>query len=298
MALQKLKPSDIKDTIHVIEVSEATGEVIEYSKALYTEEGENKLANNKRYKVSEKELHKFLNDDFGSFFFYFYNKLDCYDIKPQHKMRFLHLASHLDYNNGNIVIKGDYNLKVRPTRQNIKDILNLKEAEFKNTMKALTECGLLIKDDKYYNVDTSCSIRGVVADRNKKEYTRVFIATIRDLYNKCTPKQHKQLYYLFKILPKINVHFNVPCYNIDCDVMRDIVPMTLSDVCKAIDYDETHSGRLWNILRGFKIGDDYVICKYTVDNNKEYIAINPRLYYAGNQIENVSYLIGIFDMVK
>lgn len=294
--LNKLKSSDIVDVLHVKEISEETGEVIEYTKPVYSKEAKTKLDKNKNIVLSQKELHLYLKEEYGNFFFYFYNKLDAYDIKPQYKLRFLYLASHLDYNNGNMVIRGEYNTKIRLNKQTMKDILNLKDTEFKTTIKALMECGLLIKDNKYYNLNTDCSVKGEVS-ANKKNYTRVFIKTIRELYNKCEPKNHKQLYYVFKMLNSINLQFNIPCYNAECESLDDIKPMKLPDICEVVGYDRSSSNKFWKSIRGFKIGNDYVVCKHCIDD-KEYIAINPRIYYAGTKIENVSYLVRLFDMAK
>lgn len=296
MRLEKLTKEDILDTRHVTEVSEVTGEVISYTKDILTKEGQDKVDNNKKLKVSQKELHQYLRSEVGNFFFYFYNVLDEVEIKPQYKVRFLYLASHLDYNNNLLVARGEYNAKIQLNRQMISDILKLKNAEFKNTLKILIEKGLIIKDDKHYKLNTNYSIKGDIP-KNKNEYTRVFIKSIRELYDKCEPKQHKQLYYLFKMLPYINVNFNMPCSNISIDIMSKIEPLTIKELCVRVGYGISNNNKLWNILRGFKIGEDYVVCKHTVDEN-EYIAINPRVYYAGTQMDNVKHLISIFEMAK
>ena len=294
--LQKLNPDDIIDTLHIREISEVTGEIVEYEKAVYSPNGQSKIDENKRIKLSEKELHVYLKEEYGNFFFYFYNVLDKYDIKPQYKVRFLYLASYLDFNNNLLVAKDEYNVKIQLNRQMIKDILKLKDAEFRNTLNVLLECGLLIKDDKHYKLNTSCGIKGEVKS-SKELYTRVFITSIRQLYDKCKPVNHKQLYYLFKILPHVNINYNIPCNDTQTDIISEVKPYTMKDICKTIGYDSTSTNKVWNILRGFKIGDDYVVCKHSIDKD-EYITVNPRVYYAGTRIENVRYLMNIFDMAK
>lgn len=296
MRLEKLNPGDIIDTKHITEVSELTGEVISYSKEVYSDEGQQKLDNNKKLKVSQNELHKFLNEDVGKFFFYFYNKLEEYDISPQNKVRFLYLASYLDYDNGDIINKGQFNIKLRMNRQNLMDILLLKDREFRNTLSALVNNNLLIRDTKYYKINTDCVSKGSLPNKSAN-YTRVFIDTIRELYVKCDPKSHKQLYYIFKLLPYINFQYNIPCTNNDCEILGDIIPLSMKDMCEIVGYDSTSTTKLWNGLRKFKIQDNYVVCKHVVDD-LEFICINPRLFYAGTRIEDISYIIGVFDMAK
>lgn len=294
--LEKINPNDIIDTLHITEVSEETGEAVTYTKAVYSPEGQSKLDENKQIKLSEKELHVYLKEEYGNFFFYFYNVLDTYDIKPQYKVRFLYLASYLDFNNDLLVAKDEYGLKIQLNKPLMRDILKLKDTEFKSTLKTLIDSGLMIKDGSHYKINTVCSIKGN-APNTKQLYTRLFIKSIRELYDMCDAKNHKQLYYIFKILPYVNLQFNMVCHKTDCDIMKNIEPINITDLCRLIGYKETNSTRLWNTIRGFKIGEDYVVCKHSVDK-QEFITINPRIYYAGTRIENISYLTSIFDMAK
>lgn len=294
----QLQKSNIKDMVRVIEISENTGEVVEYTKKKYTEEYKEKLNKNKIVAFDGKVGLDYLKNEFGSFFFYFYNKLDAYDIPAQYKLRFLYLASYLDYNNGYLIIKGQYNTKIRLNKQTMKDLLNLKDREFRKTENILVDTGLLIKDGTYYNSNTDCTVRGdLPCSIKNKDYTRVFISTIQDLYTKCDPRSHKQLYYIFKMLPYVNFKYNMVCHNVNQDVMSDINPMTMPEICDKIGYERINASKLWRILRGFKVGGDYAICKHCVDEG-EYITINPRIYYSGKSMKDIDYLINIFDMAK
>lgn len=296
MRLEKIKDKDILDVKHITEISELTGEVTTYSKNIYTKEGIDKLNNNAKLKLSVKELHRYLNDNIGNFFFYFYNKLDEVDISPQYKVRFLYLASYLDYNNDDIISRGKYNVKIRMNRQNLKDILKLSDSEFRKTLKALTDNKLIYEQDKHYKLNISCTIKGNL-DKSISDYTRIFIETIRNLYIKTPSKNHKQLYYIFKILPHVNLQFNIPCKNIDCDVLNEVVPLNLSEICDILGMDSTNRNRLWKFLRGFEIDGNYMLCKHEVDD-LNFICINPRLFYAGTRIENIEYMVNVFDMAK
>lgn len=294
--LKKLNPEDIVDTLHVREISEETGEILEYSKSVYSAEGSSKIIDNKRYKISENELHQYINEEFGRFFFYMYSNIDDYDLQPQYKTRVLVLASYLDYNSNVLVEKSERNINLKLNKDNIKDILKLSDSEFRKTMKALTDSGVVIKDDKNYILN-NCFKRGNLKSKSVL-CTRVFVKSIRDLYWSTEAKNHKQLYYLFKMLPYTNMQFNIPCKNINCENIDSIDPLTMNDISSLLGYGDNNGGKLWKVLRGFKINGNYAVCKFSFDEDKEYITINPRLYYAGTQIENVTYIINIFDMAK
>lgn len=296
MRLEKLTQEDIFDTRHITEVSEMTGEVVTYTKAIYTKDGEEKLENNKRIKLSEKELHQYLRSEVGNFFFYFYGVLDNIDIPLQYKTRLLNIASYIDYNNDDLIVRGECNIKLKLTKSNLKDIMGIGDTEFRKTLKALLDNNLIHKNGKHYKINTSCVIRGDIP-KIRPDHCRVFIETIRDLYTGTEPKNHKQLYYIFKLLPHVNRQFNIPCFNVECDTLEDIKPMSLADICTAIGMDVTHRNRLWKMIRGFKIDDDYMMCKHEVDD-LDFLCINPKLFYAGTRIENISYMINVFDMAK
>lgn len=296
MRLEKLTKEDILDTKHITEVSEVTGEVVTYTKEILTDAGRSKIDNNKKIKISEKELHQYLKSEVGNFFFYFYNVLDGIDIPLQYKTRLLNIASYIDYNSDDLIIRGECNVKLKLTKSNLKDIMNVGDTEFRKTLKVLIDNELIYKNGRHYKVNTDCIIKGD-APKVTPEYCRVFIKTIRDLYIGTEPKNHKQLYYIFKLLPHVNRQFNIPCRNVECDTLQDIEPMSLADICFAIGLDVTHRNRLWKMLRGFKVDDDYMMCKHEVDDI-DFLCINPKLFYAGTRIENISYMINVFDMAK
>lgn len=296
MKLEKLSKDDLLDIRHITEVSETTGEVITYTKEVYTEEGSEKLANNRKIKVSQKDLHKYLNEDIGNFFFYFYNRLDEVDISPQYKVRFLILATYLDYESEYISTKDDSGIKIRLSTKDVKEIMKLSKGEFSKTINALISSELIENDDGYYKINIQYAFRGEL-DKRKSNYTRVFIDTVKALYNKTDSKNHKQLYYIFKLLPTVNKQFNIPCREIDCDIMEMIDPLNMSDICEVLGYHRTNRSKVWKMLRGFKVEDDYMFCKHEVDDI-DFLCINPKLFYAGTQIQNLICMINVFDMAK
>ena len=120
---------------------------------------------------------------------------------------------------------------------------------------------------------------------------------IKGLYNKTDSKNHKQLYHIFKLLPTVNKQFNIPCREIDCDTIEMIDPLSMADVCEVLGYHRTNRSKVWKMLRGFRVEDDYMFCKHEVDAI-DFLCINPKLFYAGTQIDNLKCMINVFDMAK
>lgn len=298
MKLQKLEKEDIVDILHVTEVSDATGEIIEYDKCVLTIDGISKQKNNieeiKRY----KEAHDYIRKEIGVFFFYFYNKMDKIDIPLAHKTRFIYLSSFLGYNTENLVtkIEGKGNVYFRIKRDKLFEILALPDRETRSTILSLTKANVMYKDGNYYNISAEYSIHGENNNVNKG-CTRVFIDNIRKLYKATDYKKHKQLYYLFKLLPHVNLENNIVCENVKEMEIYKTIPMTLKDIMISLELNETNSTRWLKEMKKFTIDGNYVVMRTYIDETL-YIIINPKLYYGGNHIENMKYIIGLFDAVK
>ena len=71
----------------------------------------------------------------------------------------------------------------------------------------------------------------------------------------------------------------------------------MSDLCKKINVYPKDPKKLYNMLKSFKIGDEYVICKHEI-HNMDAFSINPKLYYKGDKIDNLKGIQLIFDMAK
>ena len=298
MKLQKLEKEDIKDVLYVTEVSESTGEVVTYEKCVLTSDGISKQRENieeiKRY----KEAHEYIRRELGMFFFYFYNKMDKVEIPLAHKTRFIYLSSFLGYNTENLVtkIQGKGNVYFRIKRDKLFEILSLPEREFRRTMKSLTDVDVVYKDGNYYNIKSEYSIHGENNNANKG-CTRVFIDNIRKLYVETDYRKHKQLYYLFKILPNVNLENNIVCTNVKEMEIYKTIPMSLKDIVLSLGLSEKYNKTWFNDMRKFKIDGNYVIMRTEIGDEMS-IIINPKVYYGGNNIDNLKYIIGLFESAR
>lgn len=289
----KLKKEIVK-SVGCLEYDLETGEVLsEYEKNIYDGEA---VAENKQIRKSRNELHIHLrNNDFGHFFFYFYDKFKDVDIKDQYKMRFIHLASYVDYDSDYLVYMQGRN-KVKMDKKKVKEIVNVSNVEFINTMKIFIENNLVkVDEDGYYRVNTTYCMKG----ENKSVdsgCTRVFF-TLRELYSMTEAKSHKVLYYFFKLLPYVNLQYNLITYDVECENPKEVKPITMTEICDLIGISSTQPKRTYEMLRKFKIKEEYVFAR-TIIGDTEIFVINPKLYYKGTRIESVKYIEFLFDIAK
>lgn len=290
--------NNVVDVNIVTKTSKATGETFTYEENVYKNDiksKENSIEKLKRDSI----MHEFIGKEIGRFFFYFYNNMDKIEIPLAYKTRFIYLSSFLSYNEEQLVYKenGRGNVYFRIKRDKMFELLNLSEVEFKRTTSSLIKAKVMYRDGKYYNISAEYSIYGENKNTNE-DYTRVFTDNIRKLYNQTLPKNHKQLYYLFKLLPYINKQSNIICTNVDECQIKNVKPLTQKEIMKILDLDISNSSKWLKSMMKFKIDDNFVIMKNTINNDISCIIINPIVYYGGCNIDNLQYIIGLFDMAK
>lgn len=246
----------------------------------------------KKYKDmidDRNELSQIIADTFGSFYFNFFNGgLNSMGIKESIKLRFLLLCTYSGYND-----KGSYICYENGRKMGkgaILDILNLSEREGNRTIKELIDSGLLVKEDEYYIVNTDVAIRGKLTSANKKKNsTRIFDLGLRELYKSCDPKQHKQLYYLFKMLPYINRKFNVVCQNPDEIINEEVIPLTLTEICQLVGYNVSNVSRFKKEMYQLKVGNQYAMLGVECAKGMWY-KINPKFSYGGYTTDHLAEL--------
>lgn len=248
---------------------------------------------------NKSDFNVLIETNFGSYYLYFYNKLGRLDIPNQFKLRFLFLCSYINWNTENhILINTDKEThQYLLSKDDLFSLLKLGTTEFKKTMAILKNNDLLKDDkDKYY-INNDYVVKGELSkSQAKDEYTRIFTESMKNLYENCNPRLHKQLYYLFALLPYVNHKFNVICEDTTVTIESLVEALNMTDICRKVGYNPKNTKRLWNELKEIKINNKYAI-KKVVGGDGEFIKINPCVYYGGtsSQLESLKGLMLDFD---
>lgn len=283
MGLQKEK---LIDKNLVTKISMTTGVVDTYEENVYDRITH---LNNINFKISENETHILLGNESGSFFFLFYNRLDKLKIDAQFKARFIYLASYLEYGMSNIVTM-DNRKKDKITYNDLYEILGLSKKMIDQTIDVLSKSGLLIKKERGYLINQDYCIRGECANKRSSK-VRVFVDGVRSLYMNTNHRSHKQLYYLFKLLPYVDLQSNLIAFK---DEFENAIPLNSNDIAKILNVNINNPSKNMKMLKSFIVGKKYAICEHSVGDKKAY-SVNPRLYYMGNDISELRSLLAIFD---
>lgn len=242
--------------------------------------------------TEQSEFQLFVKDNYGSFYFNFYNRL-LDKIEPQYLTRFLYLCTYLDYEGRLVQKKGCKNVCIKENELHF--VLKLTSRETLNTKKELISKGFIsVKDNIIYINDKYCK-RGDILKNKKIEKIRVFNYGIKDIYEASSKTEHKKLAILFQLLPFINLRWNVVCKNPDEELLENIQPYTIKELM--ILLKQTNITRFKRQLLELTVVKEAVIM---INTNKygDLLTVNPRVYYKGVNIDELSYLIRLFKVNK
>lgn len=237
---------------------------------------------------SRSDFHKELIQRFGHFYFNFYKRFK--DVDRKFIFRFLYLCSFMNYDNylsnGKRLLHGD----------DLKDLLNLGNTEFYRTKMCLVENGLIIINDKdLIKINEKYCKKGVINKTKSIEVIRMFNDAIKELYNKSLPKEHKKLALLIDLLPYVNYRHNLLCKNPKEQRIELIEPLKMSEICSILGYDKTNVSKIKRQLLSLKVNSEEVIGIFEKSCGKS-IYVNPRVYYKGNDIEELESLVNMFKV--
>ena len=256
---------------------------------IYKRAGE-KEVNRLDFIKNQSEIAKVIRK-FGGFYFNCYENVLKLDMPKQYLFRFIYLCTYMNYDNkiefGSA--KGERKLA---TERDLKEILMLSPNEVTRTKKPWFEQGLVTVTDKSIEINRKYAFKGEAKKRELKGSVRIMEEGIREIYQKAKPIEHKKLTLLIEILPYVNYQHNLLCYNPEESDIEKIRPMSLSDLAKQYNLNQT---RLKNELFKIKVGGEDAVGLFT-RSNSVHIYINPRIYYKGNDKENYCWVSQAFKV--
>ena len=238
---------------------------------------------------------------------------DKLDIDKANISRLIYLSTFIEYNNKeeNLLIKRVQNNEAEAmTRTDIKKVMKLNDTAFKSFLSDIKKNKLLYEADGRFYISPDFFTKGVnkkgedeETRLKNKEYTRVFIDTTRYLYEKCSSRQHKQLSYVFQLVPYINYELNILCSNPQETNFYELDKLNLVQICKLIGVNTDNRqniNKMKNELLKFKVnvnGNDYGFLSYAKIQNgygiKDYFVVNPQVVWKGREMDRVKDTINL-----
>lgn len=281
----------------IVAIDTDTGEIIGNAFIKKNEEAvlstKKKLTNNQKKYLKQKNNIEEISKTLGGYVHVFYVKDELLynelNLNSADVSRFLYLATYISYNykDKNLLVKKEKG-KYKPMNLNdIKKIMKLSDRALFYFLKEIKDKNLLIeKNNKFYINDKYISKGGL--ENTKDKYIRLYIDTTRYLYEHCTSRQHKQLGYVLKILPYVDLQTNHILINDEKAEIRDIMKLLGLSI-----EGEKSTSKFKKMLLNFKINykdkDYYLFGAHTFEYGKEYrtyFVINPLVLFGGNNLDS------------
>lgn len=237
---------------------------------------------------SKEKLAVFVRETFGSFNFTVYDKV----MNFEYLFRFIYLCTFMNYKNY-IVFGNAFGANKLATKKDLQELFKLKDQQFYNTVNYLEREKLIKFVDGNVVINKDVCIRGKISKMKSRKSARMFDDAIREIYEKSTSKEHKKLDLLIKLLPFVHYELNVIVHNPREQITDRIKAITLTELAEILGYSTTQ--RLKRNLFNITVSGQPVIMLATIEN-KSKIIINPRVYYKGNNLEEMKGLIKIFEV--
>lgn len=188
------------------------------------------------YMKNKSDMGK-MTSDLGGFYMLYYNER-LFDglVSDTHIARVIYLATYIEYDTNRLVFYENGKINKPFTEKDIKDILKIKDRQtyydFKkeildSKIMTITDDGIFM-NKKYFN-------RGEV--QHKGYFMRMYIDTIRQLYEQINTRQHKTLGYLFRLIPFIDYEYNIITRSPNTDDKIKERLMTKKDIAQLLNVD-------------------------------------------------------------
>jgi len=260
-----------------------------------------KLANTM---TTTEEFKKMQEQYLGSFTFFIFKNMDKLEkvLSDSDLVKFLYCASFIKTDN---VLKLDNNHKYI-NKKMLQDLLKIGSKAFYKFYNNLIIHKLLIENKNKLYINVFLFWKGSkinyrkTAEEKLQNYIRIYIRTIRELYENTNIRQHKNIALIYKLIPYTNFHFNILCNNPNEMEEELIEPLKIKDIIKILGYNKTNITRFKHKLYSLKYNNYNIFM--SVQANGDYtdsiIIINPLFFYRGTNINNLKYLISLFKIMK
>lgn len=235
-------------------------------------------------------------EEYGDFIWLLYTMNTKYnpDLSSSDTTRLMLVATYMNYDN-KLVFENNKPI----TKENINLLLKISDRECRRFYKTMIDNNIFYEKDDCLYINTKYFYRGKMGYtpiRYDASTTRLYINGVRTIYNQVTPMAHKQLGYVFAILPYVNIDYNMVCTDPKETNLDDICYLTLGDFCEIINYDLHNIRRLINSFKKcISINDEHVISfVYNGAYEDMKIYVNPQIYYAGSKWDKVK-ILGSFS---
>lgn len=261
------------------------------------------FSDKQKHFLNKQNEFKALCSSLGGFVNMIYTKNELLfnriNIDKANISRIIYLATYIDYNNrkeGLLIYQaknkeGQFQETKEMSRADIRNVLGLTDSTFKRFLKNVKDNNLLFEVDGKFYINTEYFNKGEMSRiEDNKSYCRLFINTIRDLYEGTKSTKHKVLASVFQLIPYIHYEHNIVCHNPN-ETTENPRAITLVELCEMFGVSYENRSKLAKQLYEFKVNikeEEYHLFTYVILNAQyDYFLVNPLVIYSGNNLESI-----------
>lgn len=238
----------------------------------------------------EAEYQKKKGRELGNFVFVV--KSDAFShLKPQSVARLIYLSTYLKEKTEKFIRKGmDRGHAHFIRRADLPEVLRIAQSTAYVFFHEII--GFFIEEDTDGSLVAKNSFAMSGHSGKGIPYTRVYKGAVKRLYEGTPSTKHKYIGYIFKMLPYLNVKWNILCWNTTCEDLHEINPITMREFCDEIGYDVSQASKLRKVYSkiSFSVKDHRErLCTFipSDDGTGMRIFVNPHIVYSGNDYHAV-----------
>lgn len=219
-------------------IKNETGEIVTQQDRVYwrTEKQDKAWQEVKEKTQSDKLFKDYQTEELGGFVFMIYDNIDLIsnqlEVPIQDIPKLVYLSTFLNYDN--IICEG----KLPMTKNQMQEKLGITKPAFNKLFKLLVEKEILTESkngkDKIYRLNEEILRKGQT-DTNKTK-TKMYINSIRYLYEHTSVRMHKNLAIVYQLIPFVHKDTNMICKNPLEEIEKLIVPLNINEIATAIGF--------------------------------------------------------------
>lgn len=203
--------------------------------------------------------------------------------------KIVYLITYMDYETNLLVIQDSSTSPKRPMlKKDVANVIRLYRTKFNKFWTEMLSTGIIMEEPDGKLRVSPLFCKGSLTRKNKVAM-KVFTHAVRYMYENIDVRSHQYIAYLFRLIPYINLRYNVLCQNPLETNKSEIVRLTARDMCHILKIDDTHIVRFMKqiLLKLFFVdinGSKQSVLLFLSgskdDKLRSFVLVNPQ-FYAG-----------------
>ncbi len=274
------------------EVVDATTAIVPVGSTIFTPEDKERHQRWKERWKERRENAEIVSKELGKFAFVSANQ-QFEGLSPETTARLIYLSTFLKYNSDGLF----RSQRTALTRAHLPELTGLSARTVSRFLDEVCPRYMYEDEDGALHMNPGIFRYGALSKSAELgSFQKIYMNAVRSLYRRTSTSNHRQLGYIFQMLPYINIEHNIICKNIFEKDLENIEFLTLPEFCKAVGYDYSTMARLKKIYGNIRVevnGELEPFCAFVTAGGITKIFVNPHVIYSGSNYERVR-ILGCF----